>query len=157
MMENVMNEQSIKEAIDELKSSLMDGAEVNDALIEISTDFELREVVLRNRAEKALGDLDTYVERRLARENAMVAGSFATEASRLEQARVVAERVASQYVGRVQDFGKIFEWKGEKFIYVVADGNNRKWKIKAVRVSDSQVFRFNEAAYAVIREHFVKG
>ncbi|QIG76143.1 hypothetical protein EVC24_122 [Rhizobium phage RHph_I4] len=54
------------EAIEDLKSELAAGKQVDDVIDQIAEDHELKPVFLRNRAIAAIGDLSTYAERAAA-------------------------------------------------------------------------------------------
>lgn len=54
---------SLIAALDDLRSDLFDGKNVDDAINDIAVEHDLKPVFLRNRAIAALGDLETYTDR----------------------------------------------------------------------------------------------
>ncbi len=70
-------EERRKGAFEELEELLLEGTELDKAILIAATDNELKPEVLRTIAEKSLGDLSAYVERlALRRKNDQRHGEF---------------------------------------------------------------------------------
>lgn len=64
-------------AVEEIGTALMLGEDLETSLVEIAEEHDLKPEALRNRAQKAYGDLATYLDLHRARETSSVEGRAA--------------------------------------------------------------------------------
>lgn len=150
----MLKEAEIAEALDEVSAELLLGRSVEKVLQEVSESFDIRVVALKNRAEKAFGDLETYAARKAQTAQKIDEQKEIADANRFENAMAKAEKLAARYIGRSEYFGRVFDWNGEKHIFVVVERGRHVWGIQAIRVSDAAGRSFTNACWTKIVAQF---
>lgn len=139
-----MEDKDILAAIDLLHELLMDGMDAEEAMKETLVDYPYNPLLLARKFKEH--KFIEYTEVKPMPKEMIEA----VEGEAFRKAMAVAENWAKKYESKVDDFGAVFTWKGEKHIFVVIQSNEPVWGLKAVRVHDQSTRRFSREAWAGI-------
>ncbi len=154
---------TIQNAINDIKSDLLAGTDVDDAVQIAAMDYELNPVLVVRKFTEQTGVAPAdFVVTNAARREATETGATASHADALKRAikqahnSVTAFNFASDPLYRMavrlseDAIGKTFTDKDVLYVFAGLRGGASRWPFSGVRVSDGETFRFTNNHSAIV-------
>ena len=147
--------ENLQTALKQVREQVLAGVAFDEAVADAAEEFALNPKLIERKFGEQYGSVDAL----LALSGKQAELAVKTAASQEQAALAAAITWSTEFrlsdLGR-QLVGKIFDFKGAKYVFVTINRNEPKWGLKAVRLSDCGRRKFPYQAWNAILDQVIE-
>jgi len=159
------DENAISEALEQIRAQLIAGENPINAIADAAEGYDLPVLLVKNRAHKLLGNLDTYASRRAEYDQSVSIASANRKRDQEQTEIAAAKHLVPRGVSRLQwqydvkaepGFqGREFRLGNATYVFLLRVPTNRVWSIYAIDVRSRETVRLSRSSWHRIEQQLV--